>query len=165
MNHIRRIVVLMLFFASLAPAFADTIAVAVRHHSEAERAPALANLVEEGAMEYLFANGNIIFDLEIDPTDEVFDYRAIDAAERGGAAYVIVLELAFTTVGERGLYPAEIEVRLLEIDGESERVRATVFADDLQGETDLTSETMADRLGARASAIALEEIAGGTAAW
>lgn len=165
MNHIRRIAVLMLFFTSLAPAFADTIAVAVRHHSEAERAPALADLVEEGAMDYLFAHGNIVFDLEIDPTDEVFDYRAIDAAGLGGATYVVVLELRFTTLGERGLYPAGVEVRLLEIAGEDELVRATIVADDLQGETDLNPETMADLLGARASAIVLEETAGGTAAW
>ncbi len=165
MNKIRRIIILMLFFASLAPAYGDTIAVVVRNRSDAERAPVLAELVEQGAMDYLFASGNIVFDLDIDPADEVFDYRAIDEATLGGANYVVVLDLVFTTIGERELYPAEVELRVLDVDSEEERIRTTILADDLQGETDLTSDTMAGLLGARASEIALEELSGGNPAW
>jgi len=165
MNQTRITIALMLFFASLAPTFADTIAVAVRSDSDAEDAGVLAALVEQGAMDHLFLNGNIVFDLEIDPTDEMFAFRAIDEGALGGARAVVLLDLALDAFEGWDTYPVGVEVRVFEVDGENERVRAAISADELQAETDATPETMAVLLGRRASAIALEAIGGGDAAW
>lgn len=144
---------------------AETFAIAVRQQSELEAAPILSDLVEQGAMEYLFGSGHIVFDLDLDPADPVFAFRAIDAAENGGAAYVVLLELVFTNGGTRDTLPDRVEVIILSVQTEEELGNRTLHAEQLERYNEMTPDTVAVRLGAWAARIALESMEGGSSGW
>jgi len=160
-----RMTALLLVASSLAPLGAETIAVAVRNRSELDEAGVLAELVEQGVMDSLFAAGHIVFDVEIDAADPAYDRRASDAATIGGAAYVAVVDLEFRTGGARGTRPESAAVSVLDA-RTTERLRhATVVAGDLWSDSEMTADTLAGVLGERASLVVLEQTRGGEPAW
>lgn len=165
MNVTRAILTGIFAVVVLAPLAGETIAVSVRQRTEHEQAPALAAQVEQGAMDYLFGAGHIVFDLDIDPNDEVYTYRAIDQALAGGAAFVVVLDLTFATAPEAELAPDAVEVAVLDVATEDELAHRSFRAADLESIAELTPQTIADRLGGLAAGGALEAIEGGNAAW
>jgi len=160
-----RMTALLLVASSLAPLGAETIAVAVRNRSELDEAAVLAELVEQGVMDSLFAAGHIVFDLEIDPEDPAYDRRSTDAASIGGAAYVAVIELQFRTGGTHGTRPESAAVAVLDARTTERLSRATVSAGDLQTDSEMTADTLAGVLGERASLVVLEATRGDEPAW
>ena len=165
MNVTRAIITVFIGLVVLAPLAGETIAVSVRQRSEHEQGPLLAAQVEQGAMDHFFGAGHIVFDLDIDPNDEVYTYRAIDQALSGGAAYVVVLDMTFMTAAERELAPDTVDLAVLDVVSEDELARRAFSASDLERFAELTPQTIADRLGALAAGSALEAIAGGNAEW
>lgn len=165
MNVTRAIIAGIVGLVVLSPLAGETIAVAVRQRSEHEQGPVLAARVEQGAMDRFFAEGHIVFDLDLDPEDEAYTYRAIDEALAGGAAFVVVLEARFVSVTRRELVPDTVEVAVLDVVTEEELARRVFRSADLENTAELTPETIADRLGGLAAGDALEAIGGGTAAW
>lgn len=164
--NVRRALTLVFFgLIVLSPLFGETIAVSVRQRSEHEQGPFLAAQVEQGAMDYLFAAGHIVFDLDIDPFEDVYTYRAIDQALAGGAAYVVVLDLSFVPVAERELAPEAVGIAVLDVTSEEELENDEIRAEQLENIDELQPQTIADRLGALAAGSAVEAIAGGNAAW
>jgi hypothetical protein len=161
-RNLSLLVCVLLVAPSLA---AETMAVSVRHQSERESAPQLAELVEQGAMEHLFSSGNIVFDLDLDDADEAYRFRAIDQARTGGASSVIVLELTFRSAGAKGLIPERVTVTVLDVASEEELGERTLYAEQLEGFAEMTATVIADRLGGWAARIALESTGGGDAQW
>ena len=165
MNHFRRIVGLVLFLAPLAPLAAETIAVSVRNRNEEEAAPLLAGRVEQGAMDYLFGAGHIVFNLDLDPSAEFYHALAIDQARIGGAAFLVVAEIEFTVAVGQGLVPDRVQVVVIDLEAEDEIDRFALRTEDLERSGELSADTIADRLGGRASELATESMKGGDPAW
>lgn len=165
MNVTRAMILIFLGAIVISPLAGETVAVTVRQRSDHEQGPALAAQVEQGAMDHFFGAGHIVFDLDIDPHDEVYTYRAIDQALAGGAAFLVVLDLSFVTATGRELAPAAVEVAVVDVTSEEELASATLRAANLQNIAELMPQTIAARLGELAAGRALEAIAGDTAAW
>ena len=165
MRRLQTLILALLLTAGLAPAGATTVAIAIRHHSEQEQAPVLAETVEQGAMEFLFGAGHIVFDQTIDPEDELFHIRSILFAEAGGAEFSFVLELEFHTPSGRGLEPREVTVIVFDVENEQEAGRSTVRAGELDGYSELDALAIAERLGAEAARLALTHLPGGSSEW
>lgn len=165
MNRKRHLMSVLLAFVLLTPATAETIAVSVRQRAEQEAAPLLADFVEQGAMEYLFSEGHIVFDLVVDPDDEVYNFRAIDDALLGGARFVVVIDVSFQGDTAREFAPEHVIVRVLDADAEEQLLEEWLLASDLERGGELDAQTIADRLGALAARRALDAIGGGDSAW
>jgi len=165
MNGTRAVIVVFIGLVVLSPLAGETIAVSVRQRSEHEQSAALAARTEQGAMDRFFSAGHIVFDLDIDPLDEVYTYRAIDQARDGGASFVVVVELSFDAVSARELAPDAVHVAVVDARTEEELAQTAFRSEDLESIAELTPQTIADRLGGLAAESALETIAGDTAAW
>ncbi|MFP4114015.1 MAG: hypothetical protein ACOC2Y_03330 [Spirochaetota bacterium] len=165
MKRFRVGALLLLGFVVLSPVAAETVSISVRQQAEQEEAPVLADFVEQGAMEHLFTTGHVVFDLEIDPADDLYLYRAIGDARTGGASYLVILELAFSATEERGLLPDRIDATMIDLADESVINEATLFADDLDRYAELDAETIAIRLGSLAAEMAAAGITGGEQGW
>jgi hypothetical protein len=163
-THLKRSLLILTVVLIGFPAGADTIAIAVRERSDAEDAPVLAGFVEQAAMERLFQAGHIVFDLDIDPEDEVFAYRAIDGAETGGAASVIMIELELDLSRGDLQMPGSLIVEYVDALSEETLASFTVTADSIPRYRELTSDLLAEQMGDRAAALALETL-GGDAGW
>ncbi len=146
------------------PASAATIAIAVRERSEADEAPLLADLVEQAAMDRLFVSGHIVFDLDIDPDDEVFSFRAVDQAEFGGAATVLVIELLLDPDREDLQMPGRLIVEYIDVETEDALGSTTIRADQIPRYQDLPAGQLAERLGDEAARLALATL-GGDSTW
>ena len=155
---------LLLLSAGAHPVAADTIAIAVRERSDAEEAPLLAELVEQSAMDRLFLSGHIVFDLEINPDDEVFSFHAIDQAQVGGARTVLVIELELDLESGDLQMPGRIIVEYLDAETEERLGAATIDARTIPRHNELPPTLLAERLGDKAAEMALTTL-GGESAW
>lgn len=165
MNRKRHLMSLLLAFVLLAPATAETIAVSVRQRTDEEAGRLLADFVEQGAMDHLFGEGHIVFDLVIDPNDEVYNFRAIDDALLGGARFVVVIDVAFAGDTAREFAPEYVVVRVLDSDAEEQLLEERLPAGDLERAAELDPQTIAGRLGTLAARRALEALGGDGAGW
>ncbi|MFO7781169.1 MAG: hypothetical protein R6W94_06025 [Spirochaetia bacterium] len=159
------LLILILSMAIISPVTAETIAISVRQQSDEDEAPVLAARAEQGAMELLFGAGHIVFDLDIEPNDDDYLSRAVESARAGGAWYVVILELTFETIGERGFEPDAASVTVVEIDAPHQMDETVIHAGELERDDEMSAVTIADRLGAQAAAFALDSIGGGESEW
>lgn len=160
----------ILFFAVLVfPARAETIAVAVSYREAEGPAHALGLLVEQGAMEYLFQAGYIVFNVEVDPEDDVYAYHAVDVARDGGASYLVILEVGWDQVSTRGLLPRTLLMRVIGVASEEEIGRRTLDAASFDRSGEMSPQAMAERIGGAAAEAALdgmrEPAGGGASTW
>lgn len=159
--NLRRTILTLTLVLAAAGAQAATLSVGVRQISEHEQGALLLELVEQGAMDAMFQNGHIVFDLSVDPSAEFYTYLAMDQARRGGAAYAVLFDVSFAVSERRGLYPASVSIRLLNADDEEELLSGTVTAESIERFTDLDSRALAEAVGGAAAEIVVERLAGG----
>lgn len=168
MNQLRFPMGILLFAVMLCPVWAETIAVAVSYRDAEGPAHALGLLVEQGTMEYLFQQGHIVFNVEVDREDD-YVYRAIDVAREGGASYLVYLDVAWDQAATRGLIPRSLRMRVIGVISEEEIGRRTLDAASFDRFGEMSAQTMAERMGGAAAEAALdgmrERVGGGASTW
>ncbi len=143
----------LLLAALVLPALsAETIAIVALNTDERDGAAALVALVEQGAMEYLFQAGHIVFNLPSDVEAPVTVGRAVSEARAGGASFVVVLDVTLEQFGLRGLRPRQAVVTLVDVERGEERDRRVLEAETLDRFHELGPQAIAERLGTAASA-------------
>ena len=169
MNRQRLPMGIILFAVLLYPVSAETIAVAVAYHDAEDRALVLGELVEQGAMEYLFQQGHIVFNIDVDPENDHYAYRAIDEAREGGASYLFIIDVAWDVAPARGLLPRRLLVRAIAVTSEEEITRSTLDAASFDRFAEMNARAMAERIGAAGAEAALDGMrrsaAGGGSTW
>ena len=144
---------------------AETLAVTVRLAAAPEDEPGITELVadvEEGAMDAMFATGHIVFDIDPVGTSDSSWLGAITTARRGGATSLIVIDVSYALVGERGLLPRDATVMIVDVVQESDRLLDRINALTLAGAESQTAEALSLSLGREAALLALAEIVEGT---
>ncbi len=169
MNQLRFPMGILLFAVLLSAAWAETIAVAVSYRDAEDRAHALGLLVEQGAMEYLFQQGHIVFNVEVDREDDQYTYRAIDVAREGGAVYLFILDVEWDQVTTSGLIPHSLLTRVMGVIAEEEIGRHTLEAASFDRFGEMSAQKLAERIGGAAAEAALddmrERVGGGASTW
>lgn len=140
---------------------ADTVAIAVRERSDAEDAPAIAAMVEQAAMDRFFQSGHIVFDLELDPDDEIFFYRAIAQAEIGGASTVVLINLELDAARSDTAAPGTLTVDYLDATSEEALGSFVILAADIERYREMGVNALAERMGDEAARAVIERSGGG----
>ena len=140
---------------------AETIAIAARHTNDHEGADLLVALVEQGAMEYFFQAGHIVFNLPSDPDIPMTVERALDAARAGGASHIVMLDVTLEPHGPRSSTPRKAVVILLEVETGVELERRVFDAATLDRVRELSPQAIAERLGSAASEAVADRIGEG----
>jgi hypothetical protein len=130
---------------------AETIAIVTRHTNDHEGTLLLVALVEQGAMEFFFQAGHIVFNLPFDPDAPMTTDGALEAARDGGASHVVLLDLILEAHGHRGSRPRQAVVILLEVATGAELERVVLDAATLDRVRDPSAQAIAERLGSAAS--------------
>lgn len=156
----RRYALTLLVLAAMG-AHAATLSVGVRQVSEHEQGALLIELVEQGAMDAMFQNGHIVFDLSVDPAAEFYTYLAMDQARRGGAAYAVLFDVSFEVSETRGLLPATVAILLFDAEDEQELYAGTFAASSIESFAELDSRALAEAIGTAVAELVVESLAGG----
>jgi hypothetical protein len=127
--------------------FAETVAIGVRPDQSVESAGVLTDLVEQGAMDYMFGSGHIVFDLSVDPTNQFYAYLALDQSRRGGARVTVLMDVSFDTVHGKGLLTDAVEFSVLDALSEDVIFEGIVSARDIEDFDDLDPIAIAERVG------------------
>lgn len=166
-GHRCHLLLVLLLFA-VASVGAETFAVSVRLVTGPGEEPELTPLqasIEEGAMEAMFADGHIVFDIDLDEASESTRFQAIDRARAGGATFLVLIDAAFELVSGRGLVPSLTTVTVVDIESELDRRADPVDPRLLAGWDDKTPDALSLDVGVRAAEHALSEIGEVGGAW
>jgi hypothetical protein len=158
MKVIRRVATVLICLVIGQAAFADTVAIAVRPTGVVAESVEAAEFVEYGAMDTYFFSGHIVFDLTVDPTDELYSYRAVAEARLGGADYVVVFDVEFIAEPGRGVVPTEGRYEIIRLDGTRDESTDVVVVSTLPGSEDLDAAGLAEALGRELAAQAIERV-------
>jgi len=157
----------LLLFA-VASVGADTLAVFVWAETgpveESQLAPLLAG-IEEGAMETMFANGHIVFDIDLGEEADSTGIQAIDLARSGGATFLVLIEAGFELAPGRRAAPSVTTVTVVEVESERERPAVLVDPGAFRGSDEMSPDALAVTVGAQAAEHALLEIGEVEGAW
>lgn len=168
MKRRRRVFMLFIVLAVAASAVAaETLAVLVRPMSDYDD-PQLNELLlaaEEGAMETMFAQGHIVFDLELDDEMQLSLFQAIDSARFGGARFFVLIDCTFRSEPPRGLVPEAMEATVVDVELETETRAESVDPGSIPGAAELPSDALATIAGQRAAERALRTLREVQAAW
>lgn len=156
--HTKRYLILALVLLLAAAVTAETVAVGVRPVESVEFSDRLSELVEQGAMDYLFGSGHIVFDLSVDPSNQFYSYLSLDQSRRGGAAVTILMDVAFDTVVGKGVITESIELTVLDAVSEEILHEGFVSSAAVEDFDQLDAETIAERVGGIAARSAVDSM-------
>ncbi|MFP4375915.1 MAG: hypothetical protein ACLFP4_02625 [Spirochaetales bacterium] len=156
--HTKRYLILAFLLSLASVLVAETVAVGVRPVENVEFSDRLSDLVEQGAMDYLFGSGHIVFDLSVDPSNQFYSYLALDQSRRGGAAVTILMDVNFDTVAGKGVIAESIELIVLDAISEEILHEGIVSSTVVEDYERLDAETLAERVGGIAARDAVDSI-------
>ncbi len=157
----RSLLLFALLLFAVTSVGAETFAVFVRLETGPEDEPQLSLLlssIEEGAMEAMFANGHIVFDIDLDGEPESTRFGAIDLARAGGASFLVLIDATFELIPGRGLVPSLSTVTIVDVESERERPADPVDPRTLAGAEEMLPADLSLEIGVRAAEHALSEI-------
>ena len=157
----RSLLLFALLLLAVTSVGAETLAVSVRLETGPEDEPQLILLlasIEEGAMEAMFANGHIVFDIDVDGASESTRFGAIDLARVGGASFLVLIDASFELTPGRGLVPSLTTVTVVDVESEQERAADLVDPRTLAGAEEMLPADLSLEIGVRAAEHALSEI-------
>lgn len=164
----RFFLIAVLGVCAAAAAGAETLAVAVRLADMPEEADGVAGLlatIEEGAMDVLFADGHIVFDIDGVDQLQLTMFQAIDQARAGGATYLVLIDTSIDVVPRGGPTPGLTRVTVVEVGSEQERTADPVDPRAFVGADEKPLDAVLLEVGARAAELALGEIGEVDASW
>ena len=161
------LIALFIIYAATA-AGAETLAVSVRLVAAPEDEPRIPELVadvEEGAMDAMFANGHIVFDIDQSDMSEASWLGAVTTAREGGASRLIVIDVRYELVRERGVLPRQTDITVVDVERELDLPIDRIDALDLPGAESQTAEALSLSVGREAALRALARVVEGTTSW
>jgi hypothetical protein len=157
-----------LLLMAVATAGAETLAISVRLVSGPEDDPGVLPLlanIEEGVMETMFAQGHIVFDIDLDGATDASRYQAIDLARTGGATFLVLVDAVIEVAPGRGLIPSLTQVTVVDVESERDRPAGTIELGSLPGSDVSGPDALAVDVGTEAAGYALSEIGEVGSAW
>ena len=154
----KRYLILALILLLASALVAETVAVGVRPVESIEFSDRLAELVEQGAMDYLFGSGHIVFDLSVDPSNQFYSYLSLDQSRRGGAAVTILMDVTFGTVVGKGVIADSIQMTVLDAVSEEILHEGLIASTAVEDFDQLDAETIAERVGGIAARNAVDSM-------
>lgn len=167
-NRRRYFIIAVLSVCAITAAGAETLAVAVRLTDPPEDTDVVAGLlamIEEGAMDTLFADGHIVFDIDGGYQQRLTTFQAIDQARSGGATYLVLIDTDIDVAPRRGPSPGLARVTVVDIESEHERAVGPVDPRTFVGADEKPLDALLLEVGARAAGLALGEIGEVDASW
>lgn len=150
--------VLLLIAGSLS---AETLAVSVRLEGEADEENQIVQLlsqIEEGAMDAMFEDGHIVFDIELNEELQLSRFDAIDGARIGGARYLLLIDAGFGEKSGVGIVPLTAGFTIVDVRSEADRHVNSVDPASLPGVLNKSPETISREVGQLAAMNALSVI-------
>ncbi len=161
----KSIACIALLVVACGAAHAETIAILVTDSDPPSASERVLSFVEQGAMERMFNQGHIVFNLGFDPEDEALFARAVDDAFDGGANFVVSIRVARGRGDGLAARPASVTVTVIDVRTESTVLETLVLATEIPQNSDMGVDRLSERLGDLGALAALESILDGATAW